>query len=68
MWQRWLPSAQLIRGHGGGTEEYLSAMRAKGATAQECLPLVCRVEQVEEEQARRILAASPSWSDVFGPG
>lgn len=67
MWQRWLPSAQMVRGHGGRIEDYLAPMRAQGADIDDCLTLIARVEEVDPDEARRILAASPAWSDLF-PG
>lgn len=66
MWNRWLPSAQMIRGHGGSIEDYLSEMRRRGATVDECLILISRVELVDAEEAARILDTSPAWADLRG--
>lgn len=64
MWSRWLPSAQMTRGHLGSIEDYLAPMRRQGATVEDCLALISHVERVDEEEAARILAASPAWSGV----
>lgn len=64
MWQRWIASAQMTRGHGGTIENYLDEMRRQDADMAECIPLIMWVERVDEARATEILDASPSWSDL----
>jgi hypothetical protein len=54
----------MTRGHGGEIEDYLAPMREQGATVEDCLILLGRVEGVDADEAARILDASPSWADL----
>ncbi|HHV22324.1 MAG TPA: hypothetical protein GXZ30_12455 [Propionibacterium sp.] len=64
MWTRWLPSAQMTRGHRGEIEDYLAPMRRQGASVDDCLQLIVHVERVDFAEANRILDASPAWADL----